>query len=167
MDLAADSAQVTEDGVDRRRNCFNLAQPYQAKNFSMKTFFLYAITLFAYLVFDQAWINGFAKGFIRRQVGPLLAPKPDLAAGIVFYLIFAGGLLYFCVLPALEAKSFRIALLNGALLGLVTYGTYELVNKALIDKWPLPLVVVDVLWGIFAGAAVSGVGFKAGKWLGL
>ena len=49
----------------------------------------------------------------------------------------------------------------------MTYATYELTNKALIDKWPLPLVMVDMVWGLFSGAAVSWIGFKMAGWLGV
>jgi uncharacterized membrane protein len=132
----------------------------------MKLIGLFLFTLVAYILFDQIWINGFAKGFIERQVGNLLATKPDLIAGILFYLLFAGGLCYFCILPALEENDVKKALVSGAFFGLVTYGTYELVNKALIDKWPWQLTLIDMGWGLLAGAVVSWLGFLvAGKWL--
>lgn len=118
----------------------------------MKTFFHFLATLFLYALLDLSFINLFARAFIRRQVGWLLAPAPDLKAAGLFYLIFIGGLLYFCVWPAQSAAK---ALLNGAVFGLVTYATYELVNKALLDRWPWPMVLVDLAWGVFVGALVS------------
>ncbi|MBX2890488.1 MAG: DUF2177 family protein [Saprospiraceae bacterium] len=128
----------------------------------MKNFAHFLCTLVVYAAFDLAWLNLFAKKFIQQQVGSMLAARPDLIAGGVFYLIFAFGLLWFCVWPA---QSPLRALLNGALFGLVTYGTYELVNKALIDRWPLPLVVVDIAWGVFVGMVTSWMSYKTGEWL--
>ena len=125
----------------------------------MKTIGHFLLTLGTYAVFDLAFINLFAKKFIQNQVGWLLAPQPDLKAAALFYLIFTGGILYFCVWPAPNASK---ALANGALFGLVTYATYELVNKALLDRWPWPLVAVDLLWGAAVGAAVSWVSWKFG-----
>jgi uncharacterized membrane protein len=122
----------------------------------MKTIFHFLLTLVVYAAFDLAWLNLFAKSFVHRQVGHFLAAKPDLVAAMVFYLIFTAALLYFCVYPAQTARQ---ALLNGAFFGLVTYGTYELVNKALLDRWPLTLVLVDMAWGVFVGAAVCWVSF--------
>ncbi|MBK8555783.1 MAG: DUF2177 family protein [Lewinellaceae bacterium] len=113
-------------------------------------------TLVLYGTFDLLFINLFAKAFIQKQVGPLLAEQPDLSAGIVFYLIFTAGLLYFCIYPA---HSWQQAALNGAFFGLVAYATYELVNKALLAGWPLALVVVDIAWGIFVGAAVCSLSY--------
>jgi uncharacterized membrane protein len=125
----------------------------------MKTIALFAITLVVYVLLDLSFLNLFAKGFIHRQVGPMLAPKPDLVAAGIFYLIFIAGILYFCILPAQTEGD---ALLKGAFFGLVTYATYELVNKSLLKDWPLALVLVDMAWGVFVGAMVS----WAGYWLG-
>jgi uncharacterized membrane protein len=128
----------------------------------MKTLLHFILTLAAYAACDLAWLNLFAKNFVQRSVGHFLAPKPDLGAAAVFYVIFTVGVLYFCVWPAATQRQ---ALLNGALFGLVTYGTYELVNKALLDRWPLPLVLVDMAWGVAVGAVVSWVSFRANaKW---
>lgn len=129
----------------------------------MKTIFHFFATLVVYIGLDLLFLGVFAKDFTRRQVGFLMAEKPDWLAAGLFYLIFTAGLLYFCIYPAATASR---ALFNGAFFGLVTYATYELVNKALLDRWPLALVVVDMLWGVFAGAVVCWVGFQLGKLLG-
>jgi uncharacterized membrane protein len=120
----------------------------------MKTTILFLVTALIYAVLDLLFINVFARAFIRRQVGHLLADKPDWAAGIVFYVLFTGGLLYFAVMPA---DSMMSAVKNGAFLGLLCYGTYELVNKALISGWPISMVWVDLAWGLIAGALTSGL----------
>ena len=125
----------------------------------MKPVLHFLTTLIVYAAFDLTYINLIAKKFIHKQVGWPLAPRPDLAAGALFYLIFSAGLLYFCVWPAQTGLR---ALLNGAFFGLVTYATYELVNKALLDRWPWQLVVADLAWGILAGAVVSWVSWKVG-----
>ncbi|MEO6037276.1 MAG: DUF2177 family protein [Saprospiraceae bacterium] len=129
----------------------------------MKTLFHFLITLAFYATGDLLWLGLIAKGFVRRQVGELMAEKPDWIAAGIFYLIYVTGLLYFCVGPADNAGK---AALNGAVLGLVAYGTYELVNKALIRQWPLPLVLVDMGWGIVISAGVSWLSFQAKGWLG-
>lgn len=129
----------------------------------LKTFLHFLLTLALYAAFDLAWLNVFARDFVQRQVGERLAERPDWVAAGVFYLIFTGGLLWFCVWPAQHPGR---ALLNGALFGLVAYGTYELVNKALLDKWPLPLVIVDMAWGVLAGALVSWLGWQLGRRFG-
>ena len=130
----------------------------------MKAIFHFLLSLLVYAMLDLAFINLFAREFIQRQVGAMLAPKPDLVAAGVFYLIFVAGILYFWVYPATSAGK---ALFNGAFFGLVTYATYELVNKSLLANWPLPLVVVDMAWGVVVGALVGWAGFKIGGGLGV
>ncbi|MCU0326212.1 MAG: DUF2177 family protein [Spirosomaceae bacterium] len=110
----------------------------------MTTLIHFILTLLVYSILDLAFINLFAKEFIRRQVGAMLAPSPDLKAAVVFYLIFITTLLYFCVYPAYEIRSMNKSIINGALFGLVTYGTYELVNKSLLANWPVQMVIVSV-----------------------
>ncbi|MBK7407436.1 MAG: DUF2177 family protein [Saprospirales bacterium] len=112
----------------------------------------FMLTLVFYLALDLLWVGGFAKGFIARQVGSYLSPKADWLAAILFYLIFAAGLWYFAIRSAHTPTE---ALLNGAFFGLVTYGTYELVNRALLANWPWTLVAVDMAYGVVACGVVS------------
>ncbi len=130
----------------------------------MKTIFHFLATLVVYIGLDLLFLGVLAKDFTRRQVGFLMAEKPDWIAAGIFYLIFTAGLLYFCVYPAASAGR---ATFNGAFLGLIAYGTYELVNKSLIAKWPVPFVIVDMIWGVVAGALVCWVSFQIGKLLGV
>ena len=52
----------------------------------------------------------------------------------------------------------------GGLLGLLTYGTYDLTSLATVKGWPLVVTVVDMAWGTALAAAVSGIGYLAGTW---
>ena len=129
----------------------------------MKPVLHFLLTLATYISLDLLFLGILARSFVERQVGFLMAPHPDWLAAGLFYLIFSAGLLYFCIYPALRENNALRALLNGAFFGLVTYATYELVNKSLIDKWPWPFVWVDILWGVVVGAAVSWISFQVSK----
>lgn len=130
----------------------------------MKTILHFLTTLILYIGLDLLFLGVLAKDFTRKQVGFLMAEKPDWVAAGIFYLIFTAGLLYFCVYPAASAGR---ALFNGAFFGLVAYATYELVNKTLLARWPITLVVVDIAWGVVAGGLVCWASFKIGKLLGI
>jgi uncharacterized membrane protein len=129
----------------------------------MKYILLYLFNFVLYAILDILWVQVFAKGFIKRQVGSYLADQANLTAGLLFYGVFAMGLLVFVTLPALQADSWPKALGLGALYGLVTYGTYELVNKALLKDWPTQLVLVDLLYGVVACAITSWLVFQIGR----
>lgn len=130
----------------------------------MKIFLLYLTAFFTFLVIDLTWLGLVARNFYRNQLGHLLAPQVNWPAALVFYAIFVGGLVYFAVWPALQTSSLRLALLNGALYGLLTYATYELTNLATLDRWPTAVVPIDILWGAVLGASVSWVTVKIFLW---
>ncbi|HBF61018.1 MAG TPA: DUF2177 domain-containing protein, partial [Methyloceanibacter sp.] len=61
-----------------------------------------------------------------REIGPLLLENFNLAAAVGFYLVFVAGVVIFAVAPALQAGSWKTALLYGALFGFFTYATYDM-----------------------------------------
>ena len=122
---------------------------------------LYFITLPIYIALDLLWVGLIANNFYKSQIGNLMADKPNWAAIIIFYLIFTAGLVFFVINPAILKNSQSYAFLVGALFGLMTYGTYDLINLALIKNWPLPATLIDLAWGIAVCSIVSGLSFLA------
>ena len=116
---------------------------------------LYFITLVVFFVIDMIWLGVVAKGFYRRYLGPLMSPKVNWISALLFYLLFIVGLLVFVVRPALVGGAPLQALFYGALLGLISYATYDLTNLATLKDWPLLVTIVDLIWGTFLGGIVS------------
>lgn len=116
---------------------------------------LYIITLVVFFVIDMIWLGVVAKGFYRKHLGPLMTTKVNWMAAILFYLLFIVGLLVFVIRPALVAGAPLNALLYGALLGLISYATYDLTNLATLKDWPLVVTIVDLIWGTVLGGVVS------------
>ena len=127
---------------------------------------LYAVTLIAFFAIDMLWLGVVARGFYRKHLGFLMAPSPNWAAAIIFYLLFIGGILFFVLLPGLAEKSLQATLVRAALYGLITYATYDLTNLATLKDWPLTMTIVDIVWGIVLSTSVSAIGYAAGRWLG-
>ncbi|MBB5868770.1 putative membrane protein [Allocatelliglobosispora scoriae] len=126
--------------------------------------FLIAGVLFAAI--DAVWLSVVANKFYKSQIGPLLLAKPNFAAAVVFYVIYLVGVVAFVVAPALEKGSWQYALGYGALLGLVTYATYDLTNLATLKGFTLPVVIVDLIWGVVLTASVSFLTYTvADRWL--
>jgi len=126
---------------------------------------LYVATLVAFLIIDMIWLGLIARQFYAKYLGFLLSAKPIWSAAILFYLLFVAGVLVFVVLPGLHINSVKRVLLLGAMFGLVTYGTYDLTNLALVKDWPWIVTAVDMCWGAILAAIVSYVGFVIGKFL--
>lgn len=116
---------------------------------------LYAITIGFFCVLDLTWLGLVAKNLYREKLGFILSDKVNWPAAIIFYLIYIGGILYFASVPALQGGGLTTAIINGALLGILCYATYDLTNMATIAKWPLIITVIDIVWGGILTAACS------------
>ncbi|PIS08972.1 DUF2177 domain-containing protein [Candidatus Beckwithbacteria bacterium CG10_big_fil_rev_8_21_14_0_10_34_10] len=119
----------------------------------------YLITLPVFLAIDFVWLTLIARKFYVQNLGYLMKTNVNFVAAGLFYLLFVVGLVVFSVLPALEKNSWIQALLLGALLGLISYATYDLTNLATIKDWPLLVTIVDMVWGTVLGALVSLVSY--------
>jgi len=116
----------------------------------------YVATLVAFLLIDLVWLGVVAKDFYRRELGGLMADKIDWTAGLAFYLIFAAGIVFFCVLPALTSGGVLRAAGLGLALGFVAYATYDLTNLATLKGFPWRMALVDMAWGaVLTGATAA------------
>jgi uncharacterized membrane protein len=109
----------------------------------------YLATAIVFFGLDFLWLSRML-GFYQSQLGGLLLDKPRLGYAGAFYAVYVIGVLVLVVLPAATAGSWVNALLGGALLGLVAYGTYDMTNMATLKGWSLQVALVDVAWGTVA-----------------
>ena len=113
----------------------------------------------------MTWLGFIAKDFYRKYLGGFLSDTVNWPAAFIFYFIFIIGIFIFCIMPAIEKQSVSKAILLGALFGFFTYATYDLTNLATLRNWPLTIVLVDIIWGMFLTAMVSITGFYITKWI--
>lgn len=115
----------------------------------------YFIALLSFFALDMVWLGLISKNYYKQKLGFILSDNPNWAAAIIFYLIFIGGILFFAVNPSLKVGRWQTAVLNGALLGALCYATYDLTNMATIAKWPIEIVIIDIIWGMVLTGCVS------------
>lgn len=120
---------------------------------------LYLTSLPVLLLVDSIWLVYVAPKFYKTHIGFLMSDKPNLIAALFFYLLFVAGLVIFVIQPGLEKQSLIHTILLGALFGLVCYATYDLTNLATVKNWPVIVTVVDLIWGTFLSATLSGIVF--------
>lgn len=123
----------------------------------------YLATLAVFTVVDLVWLGFVMTPVFKADVPAMLAAEPKIAAAAVFYAAFCAGLVYFAVLSSVEKGSMVQAGRDGALIGLMAYGTYELTNMATLRDWTWRLVVIDMTWG----AVLCGLAAGAGTWAAL
>lgn len=113
----------------------------------MQLFILYGATALIFLVLDAVGLRFLIRPVFERHVGHLLADPFRIVPAAVFYLGYIAGVLWFVSAPALRNGDALSALLGGALLGLLAYGTYEFTNYATLRDWTFAQVVIDTAWG--------------------
>jgi uncharacterized membrane protein len=118
-------------------------------------FTLYALSVPVFFAVDMIWLGFVAKDFYQKKIGHLLGDV-QWGVAILFYLLFLLGLTFFATYVGVQAGSWKMAAVYGALFGFFTYLTYDLTNLATLKGWPVSVVYVDILWGSLLGALVAG-----------
>lgn len=117
--------------------------------------YLSAGALFALV--DVLWITYVVTPMYRANLGSIIAEKFAAAPAIAFYFLYIFGIMYFAILPGMQAGSWRLAAVNGAIFGVMTYATYCLTNMAIMKVWPLSITIADIVWGGLITAFVAAV----------
>jgi uncharacterized membrane protein len=121
----------------------------------------YLATATTMLVLDAVWLGVIAMPIYNAGIGHLMAAQVNALAAVAFYLMFVAGLMHFVVLPSRQDAAWSDTAITGALFGLFTYATYDLTNLATLRDWPLHIVVLDVVWGMFISATAASAGRAA------
>lgn len=120
---------------------------------------LYLACAVIFFGLDFVWLTSVTDRFYRPQLGGLLLDNPNLVIAGLFYLAYLVGVVLLVAAPA-EGDVVK-ALLMGAVLGFVAYGTYDLTNLATVKGFSPAVAVVDMAWGTF----LTGVSAAGGVWI--
>ncbi|MEM1343981.1 MAG: DUF2177 family protein [Pseudomonadota bacterium] len=125
----------------------------------MDVLLIWLATTAVFLGVDAVWLKTVMRPLFERHVGALLLASPRLGVAAGFYVFYCLGIAYFAVLPALEGGGLWAAVRDGAILGLLAYGTYEATNLATLKGWHWSMSVVDTLWGGALSALAAAAGY--------
>ncbi|HKL67820.1 MAG TPA: DUF2177 family protein [Bacteroidales bacterium] len=125
----------------------------------------YFLTFIVFLAIDMVWLGLVAKNLYQKYLGDFLSDKVNWTAAFIFYLLFVIGVSIFAIYPAVNKDSVFHAIIMGALFGFFTYATYDMTNLATLKGWPVPIVIIDIIWGSVLTALVSLSGFYIVKWI--
>lgn len=126
----------------------------------MRIWTLSLTTAAVVLVADALVIPVVMRPLFLTYLGPLMLDSLRLVPAVLFYAIHIFGLVYLAGLPALRTGNPKIALINGAVLGLVAYSCYEMTSWTIMRAWHVNLVLVDVAWGTFISGAAAHCGAR-------
>ncbi|HPF47704.1 MAG TPA: DUF2177 family protein [Emcibacteraceae bacterium] len=131
----------------------------------MKFLIAYIVTAVVFLVIDYIWLGFLMKDYFQSQLSHLMAENVNLSIAALFYLFYAAGVVFLCINPAIESGEWTKALINGAILGFLAYGTYDITNMATLREWPVMMSVIDVTWGTALTAFSAVMGYLGVKHL--
>jgi uncharacterized membrane protein len=120
---------------------------------------LYIACAVIFFGLDFVWLTSVTERFYRPQLGGLLLDNPNLLIAGLFYLAYLVGVVILVAVPA-EGDVMK-ALLTGAVLGFVAYGTYDLTNLATVNGFTPSVAVVDMAWG----TTLTAVSAAGGVWI--
>ena len=121
----------------------------------------YIATAVVFLGLDAIWLSKLALGMYRQELGSLLLDKPNLPVAAAFYLLYVVGIVVLAIVPSLSEGGWVKALLMGAVLGLVAYGTYDITNLSTLKGWSAKLALIDIAWGTALTAVCATIGWWA------
>src|SRR5262249_29544299 len=105
---------------------------------------------------DAIWLSQVSPRFYPPIIGEVLADHIQPAPALAFYAIYITGIVALAVQPSASVKA---AALRGAILGLVSYATYDLTNQATLRVWSSAITIADLAWGSFISACAAAAGF--------
>ncbi|MGC8203248.1 DUF2177 family protein [Aliiroseovarius sp. PTFE2010] len=127
----------------------------------MTALVLYLSTALVFLSLDAVMLKNVLRPIFETHLGDQLAEDFRLGPAAVFYLFYVGGLVALISLPVLRGDGTSEALWKGALVGAMAYGTYEFTSYAVMARWSVQMVMIDVAWG----TVLTGVSAAAGVWI--
>lgn len=125
----------------------------------------YVCGMLVFVGLDAVWLTVMGNRLYRPVLGDLLAAKPNAPAAIAFYLIYGLGLTILAIAPGLKEGSSGRAAMNGAVLGLVAYATYDLTNQATLRVWSTRLTLADIAWGTALTSLAAFAGWHGARWI--
>lgn len=117
---------------------------------------LYLASAVVFFVIDFIWLSLAGPTLYKREIGQLLLDQPNLLVAAGFYLFYVVGLVVLVTAPA--NGDVVKALLMGAVLGFVAYGTYDLTNLSTMRGFTPTIAAIDMAWGTFLTAISAAAG---------
>jgi len=113
----------------------------------MTLIILYVSTAVIFLALDAVMLGRVMKPLFENHIGHMMLADIRMVPAVLFYLAYVAGLIWLISLPALRAGAPMQALIGGAVIGAMAYGTYEFTSYAIMRDWHPAMVVTDLAWG--------------------
>jgi len=113
----------------------------------MTPIILYVSTAVIFLALDAVMLSRVMKPLFESHIGQHMLTDIRMVPAVLFYLAYVAGLVWLVSLPALRSGAPVQALIGGAVIGAMAYGTYEFTSYAIMRDWHPSMVATDLAWG--------------------
>jgi len=132
----------------------------------MSLLVMVVVTGLIFLIADALMLSNVIQPIFAQHLGDTLRDGIRPLPAALFYVIYMAGVVWFAGWPALRDGTPTTALVNGAILGFVAYGTYELTSWTVMRDWHPSMVAVDMAWGAVLTALSAWGGVMAARAIG-
>ena len=121
--------------------------------------------LIFFVVAEIIILTNIMQPLFKKHIGFLMKEDTNFSVAAIFYVVYVAGVFWFATRAGIKSESFLVAILSGAFLGLLAFGTYEITNYVILKDWKIELVLFYTCWGILITGAMAFVGYKAYNFL--
>lgn len=118
---------------------------------------LAGIVAFLAVTIDFMWIQLIMKPEYNKMIPDIQNDSImlRLLPTLLSYATIILSILLFALPRVSRQTRFKDSLLYGGLLGMLMYGMFAFTNYAIISKWTVKVVVLDVIWGFILYTIVT------------
>ena len=116
-------------------------------------------------LFHEIWAYSFFYGMLKNIIISNPGEVHSQYVALNYALMVAANL--YIMVNSSNKNHVVQGMVSGGIIGLVAFGTWNLVNYAFIPHWPMSIVAVDIPWHIVAGIIDGGVLGIVSSWLRL
>jgi uncharacterized membrane protein len=113
-------------------------------------------------IMDAIWLGWIATEIYQTEMQGMLRSEYITWPWLVFYIMYC-SVTFVLTVVANRDKPWTYAAIDGALLGIASYGAYNLTCYSILDGFTLKIMLMDWSWGTFltSSSAVAGwLGFQ-------
>jgi len=117
--------------------------------------------LFIFIAFgalDAFWLGYLAKPWYQSEMSGMLREQFITWPWMVFYLMYGCVTFVLAVIPNRD-KPWFYAAIDGALLGLASYGAYNLTAYSIMEGFTLKIMMIDWAWGTALTCVSASAGY--------
>lgn len=110
-------------------------------SFAAQFLLIYALMV----VQDMVW-QATTRPYYDTVLGDMMKPNYNLVALLIYYFIYSTGLLGLVIFPYQHFFDKKYFLLSAIAYGLISQGSYALINMTQLRRWRWSLVALEITW---------------------